>query len=166
MTLLGRWLPVAYREPDHQEARIACLVASCQAAIAFNSANLGLAHAFAAPLGALFHVPHGLGNALALPVVAAYNEKLADSVVSNCYGVGILPNVKDLATLKWASDLTGDHHAAQTLDAYLDVFTHHYLQAKNQLPPQWDGPEHQRLRAVGSAAHIDSCALPRTQHVQ
>lgn len=75
MTLLGRWLPVAYREPDHQEARIACLVASCQAAIAFNSANLGLAHAFAAPLGALFHVPHGLGNALALPVVAAYNEK-------------------------------------------------------------------------------------------
>lgn len=63
-------------------------------------------------------------------------------------------------------DLTGDHHAAQTLDAYLDVFTHHYLQAKNQLPPQWDGPEHQRLRAVGSAAHIDSCALPRTQHVQ
>lgn len=74
MLLLGRWLPVAYREPGHQEARMACLVASCQAAIAFNSANLGLAHAFAAPLGALFHVPHGLGNALALPVVAAYNE--------------------------------------------------------------------------------------------
>lgn len=75
MVLLGRWLPVAYREPGNKEARMACLVASCQAAIAFNSANLGLAHAFAAPLGALFHVPHGLANALALPVVAAYNEK-------------------------------------------------------------------------------------------
>jgi alcohol dehydrogenase len=75
MTLLGRWLPVAYRDPTNQDARMACLVASCQAAIAFNSANLGLAHAFAAPLGALFHVPHGLGNALALPVVAAYNEQ-------------------------------------------------------------------------------------------
>jgi len=75
MVLLGRWLPVAYRDPANQEARMACLVASCQAAIAFNSANLGLAHAFAAPLGALFHVPHGLGNALALPVVAAYNER-------------------------------------------------------------------------------------------
>jgi alcohol dehydrogenase len=75
MLLLGRWLPVAYKEPAHREARTACLIASCQAAIAFNSANLGLAHAFAAPLGALFHVSHGLANALALPVVAAYNEQ-------------------------------------------------------------------------------------------
>ena len=44
--------------------------------------------------------------------------------------------------------LTGDHHAAHTLDAYLDVFTHHYLQAKNQLPPHWDGEAHQRLRCA------------------
>jgi len=31
-------------------------------------------------------------------------------------------------------DLAGEPLAAQTLEAYLDVFTHHYLQAKNQLP--------------------------------
>ncbi|MEO7242682.1 MAG: iron-containing alcohol dehydrogenase [Variovorax sp.] len=74
LRLLATWLPVAYGDPGHALARHHCLVASCQAAIAFNSANLGLAHAFAAPLGALFHVPHGLANALALPVVAAYNE--------------------------------------------------------------------------------------------
>lgn len=72
--LLAEWLPRAYREPDNLAARSACLIASCQAAIAFNSANLGLAHAFAAPLGALHHVAHGLGNALALPVVTAFNE--------------------------------------------------------------------------------------------
>lgn len=71
--LLAEWLPVSYREPDNLAARSACLIASCQAAIAFNSANLGLAHAFAAPLGALHHVAHGLGNALALPVVTAFN---------------------------------------------------------------------------------------------
>lgn len=74
MRLLGQWLPTAYREPDHALARTWCLVASCQAAMAFNSANLGLAHALAAPLGALHHVAHGLANALALPTVAAYNE--------------------------------------------------------------------------------------------
>ncbi|HEY8622531.1 MAG TPA: iron-containing alcohol dehydrogenase, partial [Casimicrobiaceae bacterium] len=74
MRLLGAWLPVAYREPEHPAARTWCLVASCQAAIAFNSANLGLAHAISAPLGALYHVPHGLANALALPAVTAYNE--------------------------------------------------------------------------------------------
>jgi alcohol dehydrogenase len=74
MELLATWLPVAYRDPEHREARAACLIGSMQAAIAFNSANLGLAHAISAPLGAQRHVAHGLGNALALPYVTAYNE--------------------------------------------------------------------------------------------
>lgn len=74
MEILAEWLPVACRERGNVEARGACLVAACQAGIAFNSANLGLAHALSAPLGALFGVPHGLGNALALPAVTAYNE--------------------------------------------------------------------------------------------
>ena len=45
-------------------------------------------------------------------------------------------------------NLAGDRVAAQTLAAYLDVFTHHYLQAKNQLPIAWDGAAHLRLREV------------------
>lgn len=45
-------------------------------------------------------------------------------------------------------DLAGEHAAEQTLDAYLAVFTHHYLQAKNQQPVAWDGEVHQRLREV------------------
>ena len=49
-------------------------------------------------------------------------------------------------------ELTGDSHAAQTLDAYLDVFSHHYLQAKHQLPPQWEGEAHQRLQALTRGA--------------
>ncbi|MNW10026.1 DTW domain protein [compost metagenome] len=49
-------------------------------------------------------------------------------------------------------DLAGDTHAAQVLDAYLDVFTHHYLQAKHQLPPDFDGAAHQGLRALRMAA--------------
>ena len=49
-------------------------------------------------------------------------------------------------------ELTGDSHAAQTLDAYLDVFSHHYLQAKHQLPPQWEGEAHQRLQALARGA--------------
>ena len=46
--------------------------------------------------------------------------------------------------------LAGEHHAAQTLDAYLTVFTHHYLCAKNQQPVAWDGVAHQGLRDVMS----------------
>ncbi|GKT26718.1 tRNA-uridine aminocarboxypropyltransferase [Acidovorax sp. SUPP3334] len=45
-------------------------------------------------------------------------------------------------------DLAGEPHAAQTLEAYLDVFTHHYLQAKHQLPVDADGEAHGRLRAL------------------
>ena len=45
-------------------------------------------------------------------------------------------------------DLAGEPMAAQTLEAYLDVFTDHYLQAKNQLPVDWDDAVHQRLHAL------------------
>ncbi len=41
--------------------------------------------------------------------------------------------------------LAGEPVAEQTLEAYLDVFTHHYLRAKNQLPVVWDDAAHQRL---------------------
>ena len=70
---LARWLPVAFEEPENVAARGQCLLASTLAACAFNSTQLGLAHAIAAPLGALHHVAHGVANALALPAVAAFN---------------------------------------------------------------------------------------------
>jgi DTW domain-containing protein YfiP len=43
-------------------------------------------------------------------------------------------------------ELAGEPLAAQTLQAYLDVFTHHYLRAKNQLPVDVAGAAHLRLR--------------------
>jgi DTW domain-containing protein YfiP len=49
-------------------------------------------------------------------------------------------------------DLAGEPLAAQTLEAYLDVFTHHYLRAKSQLPVQWDGEAHMRLRGQSIVA--------------
>ena len=45
-------------------------------------------------------------------------------------------------------DLAGEPLAAQTLEAYLDVFTHHYLQAKNQLPADLEDAAHQRLHGL------------------
>jgi DTW domain-containing protein YfiP len=40
-------------------------------------------------------------------------------------------------------ELAGEVQAAETLQAYLDVYTHHYLQAKHQLPPDLQGPAHE-----------------------
>ena len=44
--------------------------------------------------------------------------------------------------------LAGQAHAAQTLHAYLDVFTSHYLLAKQQLPVDMEDAAHVRLRAL------------------
>ena len=45
-------------------------------------------------------------------------------------------------------ELAGETPAAQTLEAYLDVFTTHYLQAKQQLPVDMEDAAHQRLRGL------------------
>lgn len=44
--------------------------------------------------------------------------------------------------------LAGEPLAERTLEAYLDVFTHHYIQARNQLPVAWDDAAHARLRGL------------------
>ncbi len=49
-------------------------------------------------------------------------------------------------------DLAGEGHAAQTLQAWLDVYTHHYLQAKHQLPPDTEGAARTRLETLKWAA--------------
>jgi DTW domain-containing protein YfiP len=45
-------------------------------------------------------------------------------------------------------ELAGELRAADTLQAYLDVYTHHYLQAKHQLPPNLQGPAHSRWQGL------------------
>lgn len=44
--------------------------------------------------------------------------------------------------------LAGEAHAAHQLQAWLEVYTHHYLQAKHQLPPDLGGTAHAQLRAL------------------
>ena len=45
-------------------------------------------------------------------------------------------------------ELAGETRVAQTLEAYLDVFTNHYLKAKQQLPVDFEDAAHQRLRGL------------------
>lgn len=73
MSLIARSLRLAVSQPANKEARADMLLASTIAAMAFNSTRLGLAHAFAMPLGSRFHIPHGLANAIMLPVVMRFN---------------------------------------------------------------------------------------------
>lgn len=58
--------------------------------------------------------------------------------------------------------LAGEPHAAQTLEAYLDVFTDHYLKAKQQLPVDGEDAAHQRLRGLrgpGASAEVRQATI-------
>ena len=48
--------------------------------------------------------------------------------------------------------LAGEQHAAQTLEAYLDVFSSRYLSARQSVPPDTDDAAHRRLRELRDAA--------------
>ena len=48
--------------------------------------------------------------------------------------------------------LAGEQHAADTLEAYLDVFTDHYLSARQSVPPHWDDAAHLRLADLQARA--------------
>ena len=58
--------------------------------------------------------------------------------------------------------LAGDETAGATLEAYLAVFTHHYLQAKNQQPVNWESLAHQRLREAGNPEPSRFARRPET----
>jgi alcohol dehydrogenase class IV len=65
-------LPVAYRTGRNLEARERMALAATYAGIAFTRANVGYVHAIAHQLGARYHTPHGLANAIMLPAVLRF----------------------------------------------------------------------------------------------
>jgi alcohol dehydrogenase class IV len=84
-------LRTACRRPRDLEAREQMALAATYAGLAFTRANVGYVHAIAHQLGGLYHVPHGLANAILLPRVLAFvapavEERLA--VLAVHAGVG------------------------------------------------------------------------------
>lgn len=59
-----KYLPAAFHDGGNEEARTEMAVAALEAGIAFNNASVTLIHGMSRPIGALFHVAHGLSNAM------------------------------------------------------------------------------------------------------
>jgi len=77
-----RYLERAYNDGSDMEARTQMLIAAYKAGFAFTRAGVGNVHAIAHTLGGLYNTPHGLANAVILPIVLedygeAVHEKLA-----------------------------------------------------------------------------------------
>lgn len=61
-----RYLPAAYRDGTDELARMQMSLAAYEAGVSFNNSSVTLVHGMSRPIGALFHVPHGISNAMLL----------------------------------------------------------------------------------------------------
>src|SRR5271167_4772547 len=77
MALIGAHLRTAYREPSNAAAREGMMLGATQAGLAFTNASVALVHGMSRPIGAHFHVPHGLSNAMLLPAVTRFSVDAA-----------------------------------------------------------------------------------------
>lgn len=67
-------LPVACTDGKNIAARETMLNASMVAGMAFTNVSLGIVHSMAHTIGSLFHVAHGLADAVILPYVIGFNS--------------------------------------------------------------------------------------------
>ncbi|WP_313220514.1 iron-containing alcohol dehydrogenase [Stutzerimonas nitrititolerans] len=84
MRLLAPHLRSAFHEPRNLAAREAMMLGATLAGIAFSNASVALVHGMSRPIGAFFHVPHGLSNAMLLPAVTAFSIPAAPERYADC----------------------------------------------------------------------------------
>ena len=73
LRLLGANIEKAVNTPQDKKARSNMLLGSMLAGQAFANSPVAAVHALAYPIGGIFHVPHGVSNALVLPHVMRFN---------------------------------------------------------------------------------------------
>lgn len=104
MKLIAPNIRTACAEPGNRAAREAMMIGAHHAGIAFSNASVALVHGMSRPIGAFFHVPHGLSNAMLLPAITAFSAPSA------------LPRYADCArSMGVASESEGDQSAVARL---------------------------------------------------
>ena len=73
MSTISRNIRTACEHPNDLPSREAMMLAATQGGIAFSNSSVTLIHGMSRPIGAFFHVPHGLSNAMLLPSVTAWS---------------------------------------------------------------------------------------------
>lgn len=148
--LVAKHLRTAYREPTNHEARAGMMLAACQGGMAFANSSVCLVHGMSRPIGAVFHVPHGLSNAVLLPTVTKFSW---------------LANIERYATvarrLGCCPFHTSDKQAAESLVAGLEQ-----LNADLNVPRLRDcrGVEGTRFQAMLSKMAADALASGSPQN--
>ena len=84
MQLIAPNIRRAYNNGKDQEAREKLMIGATLAGIAFSNSSVALVHGMSRPIGAFFHVPHGLSNAMLLPTVTEFSISGAPERYSKC----------------------------------------------------------------------------------
>lgn len=103
MKLIGPNLQIAYHEPGNESAREKMMLGSTFAGIAFSNASVALVHGMSRPIGAFFHVPHGLSNAMLLPMITEFSIQAAPERYAYCakaMGVAHIDDSHEVANQK------------------------------------------------------------------
>ena len=133
MQAIWTGLRTAYHEPGNRAARERVMCGAMQAGIAFSNASVGLVHGMSRPIGAHFHVAHGLSNAMLLPAVTRW------SIAGNAARYGDCARVMGIA-----AGADGDETAARKLVDALQV-----LNVELSVPsPSQYGIDGERWRAL------------------
>lgn len=84
MRLLAPNIRRVCADPGDCPAREAMMLGAMQGGIAFSNSSVALVHGMSRPIGAHFHVPHGLSNAMLLPAVTAWSAPAAMTRYADC----------------------------------------------------------------------------------
>ena len=160
MKTIWRELPKSFHEPENRDAREAMMLAATQAGIAFSNASVALVHGMSRPIGAHFHVPHGLSNAMLLPAVTAFSIESALGRYAEC-----------ARTMGVAAAASTDEMAARQLIRSL-----YSRNAELQVPsPRQFGIDHERYlgfiptmaaQALASGSPGNNPRMPTTDEIE
>jgi alcohol dehydrogenase class IV len=84
MKLIAPNLRKAFHDGSDRRAREQMMLGATLAGVAFSNASVALVHGMSRPIGAFYHVPHGLSNAMLLPMVTEYSIPAAAERYADC----------------------------------------------------------------------------------
>ncbi len=84
LRLIGPNIQKAYHNGKDETAREAMMLGATLAGIAFCNSSVALVHGMSRPIGAFFHVPHGLSNAMLLPIITEFGVSSAPDRYADC----------------------------------------------------------------------------------
>jgi alcohol dehydrogenase class IV len=115
--LIGAHMRRAVQQPDDEEAREAMMLGATLAGAAFSNASVALVHGMSRPIGAHFHLAHGLSNALLLPTVTRFSVGGAPgryATIAREMGLATADDADDVATARLVDEL-------ESLNADLEI---------------------------------------------